>query len=153
MARLPDKILPLCRRRHGLTLIEVMVAISIVTVSLMSIATATFDLLRSGKATHKDYVANSIVAERLIELRQEFDSATGYLDAYGAPGTEFDPTSVSPASDEILGETAVVGRVTAVPYAPGPANALILTVELEYGTADGAPRTAALVSFMRCDNP
>ena len=99
---LPDRISPLGRRRSGVTLIEVMVAITMVTVSLMSIATAAFDLLRSGKGTQEDTVANAIVAERVIDVRQEFDSAASYLAAYGAPGTVFDPTTVSPAADETL---------------------------------------------------
>lgn len=127
-------------------------ALTMVSVSLMSIASAAFGLLRSGRGTHADLVANSIVAERLIELRQEFDSAPEYLAAYGGSGATFDPVSISSACEDSLGASAV-GRVKATVYGPGPANALIVTVELDYGADDGFPRTAMLESFMRCRNP
>ncbi len=130
-----------------------MAAITILTFSLLSIATAMFEVLRSGRATHKDYVANSIITERLTAVRHEFASATSYLDAYGAPGTEFSPAAVSPASGEAFGNMSVIGRVTATPFLPGPPNALIITVELEYEETDGAPITAVIESFLRCEQP
>lgn len=142
----------LLSRRCGYSLVEITVALTMVSVSLMSIASAAFGLLRSGKGAYADLVANSIVAERLIELRQEFDTAPEYLATYGDSGATFDPASIVPACGESLGTTGVVGRVTATAYTSGPANVLILTVELDYGEADGFPRTAVLESFLRCKN-
>jgi prepilin-type N-terminal cleavage/methylation domain-containing protein len=79
------------RRTSGLTLIEVMIALTILGVGLLSLAAMQLEALRGGRSGHVDTYATTIAQDKLEELRRISWSAA----AMNATGNWSTPVTVT----------------------------------------------------------
>lgn len=138
------------RRRHGLTLLELLIALSILSVGLLGLlAMQTHALQGSRHGRHVSEAAR--VAEQQMELLQRQPWAAIPPSAWSAPRTVVGPTSggVGPSGPQ---QYQVSWRVQA-----GPDPALrMLDVQVNWVRPDapvGAPQGSYSISSVRHNDP
>ncbi len=136
-------------REQGMSLLEIVVSMVLLSVALLSISLVVFHLIRSNTDNRREYAAHSIVMNQLNVVKQESTSRATYLANYGGDGASFTPPAASVAG---VFDSAT-GRVQAVPFDSPSNTAVVLRVELDYTDAAGTPRTNVVESLFRCAQP
>lgn len=142
-----------CSGRHrnaGFSLLELVVALFLLTVGLLPVAGIVVHSNRLRADNETVYRLHILAANRLEALKRESTSASGYVDLYPTGTEEF---GLSEAELRNLPVSNVSGTVTAQPTNAGVDSSVLLGVTIQYSDAAGQPREQTLTTFLNKGTP